>query len=129
MHTRILGNAEQVTKKLGLPHRIVEVCTGDMGLGKHRMHDIETWMPSRNAYGETHSCSSFHDFQARRLNLRYRDGDGKLQFVHTLNNTVLASPRILIPLLENNQQADGSVVLPEALRPYMGGQEVLEPKS
>ena len=128
MHTLILDNAEQVTRSLELPYRTVEVCTGDMGLGKYRMHDIETWMPSRNAYGETHSCSSFHDFQARRLNMRYRDAEGKVRFVHTLNNTVLASPRILIPLLEVHQQADGSVVIPEALRSYMGGREVLEPE-
>ena len=126
MHTYILNNAEQVTQKLNIPYRIVECCTGDMGLGKFRMHDIECWMPSRNAYGETHSCSSFHDFQARRLNMRYRDAEGKIRFVHTLNNTVLASPRILIPILELNQRADGSVQIPEALRPYMGGQEVIE---
>lgn len=128
MHTLILDNAEKVSQSLELPYRTVEVCTGDMGLGKYRMHDIETWMPSRNAYGETHSCSSFHDFQARRLNLRYRDNHGKIHFVHTLNNTVLASPRILIPILEVHQQADGSVVIPNELRPYMKGQEILEPK-
>lgn len=128
MHTLILDNAEKVSQSLELPYRTVEVCTGDMGLGKYRMHDIETWMPSRNAYGETHSCSSFHDFQARRLNLRYRDNHGKIRFVHTLNNTVLASPRILIPILEVHQQADGSVVIPNELRPYMKGQEILEPK-
>ncbi len=129
MHDMILDHAEQVTRKLGLPHRVAEVCTGEMGLGKYRMHDIECWMPSRGAYSETHSCSSFHDFQARRLNLRYRDADGKVKFLHTLNNTVLASPRILIPLLEVNQQADGSVVIPEALRPYLAGLEILEPRS
>jgi seryl-tRNA synthetase len=126
MHRAILDNAEQVTQKLELPYRVVEVCTGDMGLGKYKMYDIECWMPSRNAYGETHSCSNLHDFQARRLNLRYRDADGKLRYTHTLNNTVLASPRILIPLLENNQQGDGSIRIPEALRPYMGGREILE---
>ena len=128
MHEYILNNAEQVTQKLEIPYRVIEVCTGDMGLGKYRMHDIESWMPGRGAYGETHSCSSFHDFQARRLNLRYRDADGKVRFVHTLNNTVIASPRILIPLLENHQQADGSVRIPDALRPYLGGLEILEPK-
>ena len=127
MHQYILANAEQVTQKLELPYRVMEVCTGDMGLGKYKMYDIECWMPSRNAYGETHSCSNLHDFQARRLNLRYRDAEGKPKFAHTLNNTVLASPRILIPLLENNQQADGSIRIPEALRPYMGGKEVLDP--
>ena len=127
MHQFILANAEQVTQKLELPYRVMEVCTGDMGLGKYKMYDIECWMPSRNAYGETHSCSNLHDFQARRLNLRYRDAEGKPKFAHTLNNTVLASPRILIPLVENNQQADGSIRIPEALRPYMGGKEVLDP--
>jgi seryl-tRNA synthetase len=128
MHKMILKNAEQVTQKLELPHRVAEVCTGDMGLGKYRMHDIECWMPGRNAYSETHSCSSFHDFQARRLNIRYRDADRKVRFVHTLNNTVIASPRILIPLLEIHQRADGSVLIPDALRPYVGGREILEPK-
>ena len=127
MHQYILANAEQVTQKLELPYRVMEVCTGDMGLGKYKMYDIECWMPSRNAYGETHSCSNLHDFQARRLNLRYRDAEGKPKFAHTLNNTVLASPRILIPLVENNQQADGSIRIPEALRPYLGGKEVLDP--
>ena len=126
MHRAILNNAELVTQKLELPYRVLEVCTGDMGLGKYKMFDIECWMPSRNAYGETHSCSNLHDFQSRRLNLRYRDADGKLKYAHTLNNTVLASPRILIPLLENNQQADGSIRIPDALRPYMGGREILE---
>ena len=128
MHRLILGNAEAVTQKLELPYRVVEVCTGDMGLGKYRMHDMECWMPGRNGFGETHSCSSFHDFQARRLNLRYRDADGRVRFAHTLNNTVIASPRILIPLLEIHQQADGSVCIPAALRPYVGGREVIEPK-
>ena len=127
-HDTILGNAEEIVQDLGLPYRVVAVCTGDLGIGQVRKHDIECWMPSRNAYGETHSCSSFHEFQARRLNMRYRDAEGRLRFVHTLNNTVVASPRILIPILENNQQRDGSVVVPLVLRPYMGGQEVIEPK-
>ena len=85
-------------------------------------------MPSRDSYGETHSASRFYEFQARRLNMRYRDGDGKIRFVHTLNNTVIASPRVLIPILELYQNADGSVTVPEALRPYMGGMEKIEPK-
>ncbi len=123
-HEAILQNAERVLQMLELPYRVMEVCTGDMGQGKVRMFDIETWMPSREAYGETHSASRFHDFQARRLNLRYRRSDtGKPEFCHTLNNTVVASPRILIPLLELNQNADGSVSIPQALRPYMGNQE------
>ncbi len=122
-HERIIANAERVLQALELPYRVVEVCTGDMGQGKVRMYDIETWMPSREQYSETHSASRFHDFQARRLNIRYRDGDGKVQVCHTLNNTVIASPRILIPLLETNQNADGSVSIPAALRPYMNGME------
>jgi seryl-tRNA synthetase len=106
----------------------MEVCTGDMGQGKVRMYDIETWMPSRGCYSETHSASRFHDFQARRLNLRYRDEEGKIHFCHTLNNTVIASPRILIPLLELNQNADGTVTVPQALRKYMNGMERICPK-
>lgn len=124
-HEAIIRNATDVLEALELPHRILEVCTGDMGQGKVRMYDIETWMPSRDGYGETHSASRFHDFQSRRLNLRYRDEGGKLHFCHTLNNTVIASPRILIAILELNQNADGSVTVPRALRPYMGGMEVV----
>lgn len=126
-HDAILSNAEEVVQDLGLPYRVVAVCTGDLGMGQVRKHDIECWMPSRNAYGETHSCSTFHEFQARRLNARYRDSEGRMRFVHTLNNTVIASPRIMIPILENNQQADGSVVVPEVLRPYVG-KEVIGPR-
>jgi seryl-tRNA synthetase len=92
------------------------------------MYDIETWMPSRNAYSETHSASRFGEFQARRLNLRYRDADKKVQFCHTLNNTVIASPRILIPILELYQNADGSVTVPKALRGYMNGMERILPR-
>mgnify|MGYP000375782138 CR=1 FL=1 len=126
-HEVIIRNAEAVLQALELPYRVVEVCTGEMGQGKVRMFDIETWMPSRGAYSETHSASRFHDFQARRLNLRYRRADtGKPEFCHTLNNTVVASPRILIPLLELNQNADGSVTIPRALRPFMRGLERIE---
>jgi seryl-tRNA synthetase len=126
-HQEILANAEDVLKALGLPYRVVKVCTGDLGMGQAMKYDIETWMPSRGSYGETHSASRFYDFQARRLNLRYRDEKGDVQFCHTLNNTVIASPRILIPLLELYQRKDGSVVVPEALRGYMNGLEVIEP--
>jgi seryl-tRNA synthetase len=123
-HDVIIANSEAVLQALELPYRVVEVCTGDMGQGKVRMFDLETWMPSRECFSETHSASRFHDFQARRLNLRYRDErSGKPEFCHTLNNTVVASPRILIPLLELNQNADGSVTIPARLRPYLGGQE------
>jgi seryl-tRNA synthetase len=127
-HYKLLQNAEDIVQALELPYRVVAVCTGDLGLGQVRKHDIETWMPSRNAYGETHSCSTFHDFQARRLNIRYKDGKQK-QFIHTLNNTAIASPRILIPLLENHQQADGGIYVPKALRPYLGGRELLAPST
>jgi seryl-tRNA synthetase len=126
-HDEILANAEDVMRKLELPYRVVNVCTGDLGMGHVQKFDIETWMPSRKAYGETHSASRFYEFQARRLNLRYRDGQRKVRFCHTLNNTVIASPRILIPLIEIHQQADGSVYIPKALRPYMGGLERVEP--
>ena len=126
-HQSILENSEELMRALELPYRVVNVCGGDLGLGQIQKFDIETWMPSRNAYCETHSASRFHDFQARRLNLRSRDERGHPVFCHTLNNTVVASPRILIPLLEMHQQRDGSVVVPAVLRPYMGGQEVIEP--
>jgi seryl-tRNA synthetase len=124
-HQAILGNAEDVLQKLKLPYRVVAVCTGDLGQGQAAKFDIETWMPSRKSYGETHSASRFYEFQARRLNLRYRDTDGKVRFCHTLNNTVIASPRILIPILENYQNADGTITIPEALRPYLNGQETI----
>jgi seryl-tRNA synthetase len=122
-HDEILKNAEDVLQALELPYRVVNVCTGDLGMGQVLKYDIETWMPSRNSYGETHSASRFYEFQARRLKLRYRDGAKKVRFCHTLNNTVIASPRILIPLLELNQNKDGSVTIPQALRGYMGGKE------
>jgi seryl-tRNA synthetase len=124
-HAAILQNAEDVLQALGLPYRVVNVCSGDLGQGQVQKFDIETWMPSRNSYGETHSASRFHEFQARRLKLRYRDADKKVHFCHTLNNTVIASPRILIPILELNQNEDGSVTIPPALRPYMGGRGVI----
>jgi len=126
-HQAILRNSEEVLAALGLPYRVVNVCGGDLGLSQVQKFDIETWMPSRGGYGETHSASRFHDFQARRLDLRYRDEQGRKLFCHTLNNTVIASPRILIPLLELYQQRDGSVLVPPVLRPYMRGLEVIEP--
>lgn len=124
-HQEILGNAERLLQKLELPYRVVNVCGGDLGQAQIQKFDVETWMPSRRNYGETHSASRFHEFQSRRLELRYRGKDGKVRYCHTLNNTVIASPRILIPLLENHQQADGSVLLPAALRPYVAGRERL----
>ncbi len=129
MHEMLLKNAEEVLEDLHLPYRVVAVCSGDMGQGQYYKNDIETWMPSRGNYGETHSCSTFHEFQARRLNIRYKDANGKMQFVHTLNNTCVASPRILIPILEIYQNADGTVTIPTVLRPYMGGRDKIERKS
>ncbi|MGQ8873765.1 serine--tRNA ligase [Paenibacillus sp. TSA_86.1] len=125
MLQEITGHAEELLQRLELPYRVVSVCAGDMSQKTYKQYDIETWMPSREAYGETHSSSNLHDFQARRSNIRCVDEDGKLVYCHTLNNTAVASPRILIPLLENHQQADGSIYIPAALRPYMGGAERL----
>jgi seryl-tRNA synthetase len=127
-HQFILSNTETILQGMGLPYRICLACGGECGIPQVYKNEVETWMPSRGKYSETHSCSTIHDFQARRLNIRYRDADGKLVFAHTLNNTAIASPRILIPILENYQQKDGSVVIPEVLRPYMGGIDVLRPR-
>jgi seryl-tRNA synthetase len=127
-HYTLLGNAEAILEKLEIPYRVALACTGEIGLGQTRKHEVESWMPGRNAYAETHSCSTLGDFQSRRSNIRLRRRDGSLGYPYTLNNTAIASPRILIPLLENHQQADGSVRLPKALVPYMNGVEVLRPK-
>ena len=127
-HQRILANSEAVVQALGLAYRVVNVCAGDLGRGQVQKFDIECWMPSRKNYGETHSASRFGEFQARRLNLRYRGADKKTHFCHTLNNTVVASPRILISILECNQNADGSVTIPQVLRPYMNGRDKIEIK-
>jgi seryl-tRNA synthetase len=121
-HDRLLANAEGMLAALEIPYQVVETSTGDMGLGKYRMNDIESWVPTLGKYRETHSCSTLHEWQARRANLRWRDETRKVRFVHTLNNTALASPRILVPLLENHQQADGRVRLPAAIQPLMGGE-------
>lgn len=128
-HQLILGNAEEILRALGIPHRVALACSGEMGQGQVLKHEIESWMPSRAHYSETHSCSTLHEFQARRSMIRYRDANERVRFVHTLNNTAIASPRILIPLLENFQQADGSVVIPAPLRPYLGNRERLTPRS
>jgi seryl-tRNA synthetase len=121
-HARLLELAESMLRALEIPYQVIETSTGDMGLGKFRMNDIESWVPSLNKYRETHSCSTLHDWQARRANIRYRGSDGKVRFAHTLNNTALASPRILVPLLENHQTADGRVKLPKALQDLIGGE-------
>ena len=121
-HARLLELAESMLQALEIPYQVIETSTGDMGLGKFRMNDIESWVPSLGKYRETHSCSTLHDWQARRANIRYRGSDGKVRFAHTLNNTALASPRILVPLLENHQTEDGRVKLPKALRDLIGGE-------
>ncbi len=121
-HAKLLALAESLLGELEIPYQLIETSTGDMGLGKYRMNDIESWVPSLNKYRETHSCSTLHDWQARRANIRYRDKDGKVRFAHTLNNTALASPRILVPLLENHQTEDGRVRLPKVLQPLMDGE-------
>jgi seryl-tRNA synthetase len=124
-HYELLGNAEAILAKLEIPYRVAIACTREIGLGQTRKHEVESWMPGRNTYSETHSCSTLGDFQARRSNIRVRLADGSLGYPFTLNNTAIASPRILIPLLENHQNADGSVTLPKALVPYMLGKERL----
>jgi seryl-tRNA synthetase len=122
-HYELLGNAEAILAKLEIPYRVALACTGEIGLGQTRKHEIESWMPGRSAYSETHSCSTMGDFQARRSNIRVRLPDGSLGYPYTLNNTAVASPRILIPLLENHQNADESVTLPKALVPYFLGRD------
>lgn len=119
-HEELLINAEEIMQTLKIPYHVVVNCTGDLGLGQVKKYDIEAWVPSENRYRETHSCSYFHDFQTRRLNIRYKDKDGKLRFVHSLNNTAIATPRILISIIENNQTEDGSILVPEVLQKYMG---------
>ncbi len=128
-HSLLLENAEELMQALGLPYRVALACGAEIGQGQVLKHEIETWMPSRGKYSETHSCSTLHEFQARRLRIRYRGSDGKTRPCHTLNNTAIASPRIMIPILENFQNADGSVTIPKVLRPLMGGREKIEPKN
>jgi seryl-tRNA synthetase len=124
-HAELLDAAEHLLQGLGLAYQVVEISTGDMGAGKYRMNDIETWMPSLGAYRETHSCSSLHDWQARRASIRYRDTDGTVKFAYTLNNTAIATPRLLAALVENYQTADQKVRIPKVLRPYLGGRTEL----
>lgn len=124
-HQMLLETSEEIVQDLELPYRIVECCTGDMGTGKVRMYDVEAWVPSEQKYRETHSCSALHDWQARRTQTRYRDAENKVQYVHTLNNTAIATPRILVPFLENHQQADGTVKIPKKLQAYLGGKTVI----
>jgi seryl-tRNA synthetase len=124
-HAVLLSCAEQILQDFGLHYEVVECATGDMGLGKFRMNDINTWFPSLDRFRETHSCSTLHDWQARRANLRYRDNDGTVRYVHTLNNTAVATPRLLAALIENFQTQDHGVRVPEVLRPYLGNRDVI----
>lgn len=124
-HAKLLEVSEWVMQQLELPYRVMAVCTGDMGLGKYRMHDVEAWVPSLGTYRETHSCSSFHAWQTTRANIRWRPKGGAARPTFTLNNTAVATPRLLVPFLEIHQQEDGTIRVPEALRPYLGGVSVL----
>jgi seryl-tRNA synthetase len=123
----MLGHAENILKKLGLPYRVITLCTGDMGFGAAKTYDIEVWVPAQRTYREISSVSNCEAFQARRMQARFRNAQGKPELLHTLNGSGLAVGRTLVALLENNQQADGSVVIPEVLRPYMRGLEALTP--
>jgi seryl-tRNA synthetase len=128
LHEELTRNAEELLQALELPYHVVLNCGGDLGLGQVKKYDIEAWVPSEQKYRETHSSSYFHDFQTRRLNIRYKDAEGKMHYAHSLNNTALATPRILISLIENNQQEDGSIKIPRALQPYFG-KETIEKKA
>ncbi|OGC77940.1 serine--tRNA ligase [candidate division WWE3 bacterium RIFOXYD1_FULL_39_9] len=123
-HDKMLGFAEDILKGLNLSYRVLLMCTGDMGAGQRKKYDIETWFPSQKIYRETHSDSYFLDFQARRLNIRYKDREGKIKFVNTINNTVAATPRLLAAVIENYQQKDGSILVPEVLRKYTGFEKI-----
>ncbi|MFH1085321.1 MAG: aminoacyl--tRNA ligase-related protein, partial [Chloroflexota bacterium] len=121
-----VDNAEDICRRLGLTHRVVQMCTGDLSFSAAVKYDVELWAPGCGEWLEVSSCSNFKDFQARRASIRYRpEREGRVQFVHTLNGSGLALPRLMIAILENYQQADGTVVIPAALRPYMGGAEVI----
>ncbi len=125
----LLGNAEDVLQALGLSYRVLELCSGDISFAAAKCYDIELWAPGQNDWLEVSSCSNFEDFQARRASIRYRDENGKTQYVHTLNGSGVALPRLVVAILENGQQADGSVVLPEAIVPYMGGIDRIGPSA
>jgi seryl-tRNA synthetase len=123
----LVDNAEDVLRRLELPYRVVRLCAGDLSFSAAKCYDIELWAPGQNAWLEVSSCSNFEDFQARRAGIRYRAADGKVRHVHTLNGSGVALPRLVVALLENFQQADGSVALPDAIVPYMGGAAKIEP--
>jgi seryl-tRNA synthetase len=124
-HERMLNCAEEVLKKLDLHYRVVTLCTGDMGFASQKTYDIEVWLPGQNMFREISSCSVCGDFQARRMNARFRGKDGKPRFVHTLNGSGVAVGRALIAVMETYQQEDGSIAVPDALAPYMGGMKVI----
>jgi seryl-tRNA synthetase len=125
----LLADAEEVLKRLRLPYRVITLCTGDMGFSAAKTYDIEAWLPAQDRYREISSCSNFEDFQARRGNIRYKPkGSKKTEFVHTLNGSGLAVGRTVVAILENYQQLDGTVIIPDALRPYLGGAEKIEPR-
>jgi seryl-tRNA synthetase len=117
----MVGHAENVLQRLGLPYRVVLLCTGDMSFASAKTYDLEVWLPAQNTYREISSCSNCEAFQARRMQTRFKNAQGKTELVHTLNGSGLAVGRTLVAVLENYQQADGSVIVPEALRPYLGG--------
>jgi len=123
-HEKMVGYSEELLKSLDLPYQVVLMCTGDMGAGQRKKYDLETWFPAQNKYRETHSASYFNDFQTRRLNIRYQAADGSLKYVYTLNNTVGASPRLLAAIVENYQQADGSIAVPKTLQSYLGKEKI-----
>jgi seryl-tRNA synthetase len=125
-HEKLTLDAEKVLQKLGLHYRVIELCTGDIGFSAAKCYDIELWAPAQDKWLEVSSCSNFHDYQARRANIRYRDENGKTQFVHTINGSGVALPRLVIAIMENYQNADGSIDLPEAIWPYMGGLKKLD---
>jgi seryl-tRNA synthetase len=124
---QMVGHAEAILQKLELPYRVVTLCTGDMGFGATKTYDLEVWLPAQNTYREISSCSNCDAFQARRMQTRFRAASGKMEFVHTLNGSGLAVGRAMVAVLENHQQADGSIRVPALLRPYLGGMEFLRP--
>jgi len=126
LHQEMVEISKELHQDLGLPYRQLQICTGDMSAGKYKMYDLEAWIPSKNGYGETGSASNFLDWQARRLNVKYKDKDGNKKYVYMLNNTAIPSPRFLIAIMENYQQKDGSIIVPKVLRKYMGGLKIIK---
>jgi seryl-tRNA synthetase len=124
---QLTEHAQSVLEGLGIPYRKVLLCTGDMGFGSMKTYDLEAWIPSQNTYREISSCSTMGDFQARRMQARFKEGQGKPELIHTLNGSGLAIGRCLVALIENNQQADGSILIPKALQAYMGGLAHMKP--